>query len=162
MAEETSEETSSGENIPENPLLARLLVTEGATSAITLRGYIGPSRAEGYVNLYRSLNDLSECLEIARGDILYFREVPESFMLFGATIIWVKKDAQITYRQGVTVETTDLNATTNEIVGLREVNKGRLRILTRPTPLRKTCQSYCWTCQSYCLRCRSYCWYGTD
>jgi hypothetical protein len=146
-------ETGPGANLPENPLLARLLAAVGATTTITLRGYVGPSRAGGYVIVYPRLDDLSDSIEVARADILYFTEVPELVMPFGAVMIWVKMDAQIVYRRGETAKGTDL----------AEVRKGRLRILT---PLRRRlndvedCHSYpnppgCKTCQSHCYQCMS-------
>jgi hypothetical protein len=153
-----AKESSSYANLPENPLLARLLVAVGATSAITLRGYVVPSRADGYVILYPRLDTLSESHEVARADILFFTEVPESVMPFGGMMIWVKTDAQIIHRQGDTAERADL----------AEVRKGRLRILM---PLRRRlgevvdcrslppppCQSRCTPppCQSRCNACQA-------
>ena len=103
--------------------------------------------------MYPRLDDLSESHEVARADILYFTEVPESVMPFGGMMIWVKMDAQIIHRQGQAASGTDL----------AEVRRGRLRILM---PLRRRltdapdCHSYpnppgCKTCQSHCYQCMS-------
>jgi hypothetical protein len=143
-------ETGKNKDIPENPLLARLLVVDGAANAITLRGYVGRSTAEGYVNLYPKLDDLSESLEIAQADILHFSEVPESVMPYGAMILWVKKDAQITHRRGKTPERANLD---------EEVRAGRLRIRVPKisNDLRRVCASFCFggcrPCQSGCTPC---------
>jgi hypothetical protein len=142
-------ETNPNANIPENPLLAKLLVTDGATNAITFRGYVSQSTAEGYVSLYPSLDDLSESLEIAQADILHFSEVPESVMPHGAMIVWVKQDAQITRHRSEIAKRSDLG----------EVRAGRLRIRVPKfsTELRKICASYCFggckPCQSGCTPC---------
>src|SRR3954452_721663 len=111
-----AKETGPYADLPANPLLAHLLAAVGATNAITLRGYVGPPRDNGYVVLYPRLDDLSESFEIARADILYFTEVPELVMPFGATMIWVKVDAQISHRRGEIAKRPDL----------AEVRKGRL------------------------------------
>jgi len=140
-------ETGPGAKISENPLLARLLVAEGAENAIALRGYVGPSRAEGYINLYPNLYDLSESLEVAQADVLHFAEVPETAMPFGATILWVKKDAQIVHRQGEAAENT----------GAAEIRKGRLRIQLGMRRTEGVCTSRCSSCQSRCRTCQSRC-----
>jgi hypothetical protein len=142
-------ETDSNANIPENPLLARLLVIDGATNAITYRGYVGQSSAEGYISLYPRLYDLSESFEIAQADILHFLEVPESVMPHGAMILWVKKDAQITHHRSEIAERSNLG----------EIRAGRLRIKVPKfsTDLRNVCASYCFggcrPCTSGCTPC---------
>jgi len=105
---------------PENPVLAKL-VGAGAANAIALRGYIAPSTARGRVSLYPRLDDLSNSVEIASSDILHFEAVPESVLPYGAVIVWLKKDAEITRRR---VETVRAVPRADRV----EVRAGRLRI----------------------------------
>jgi hypothetical protein len=142
-------ETGSAANLHVNPLLAKLLDAVGATNTRTLRGYIGPSRSEGYVILYPRLENLAESFEVPKADILYSTELPELVMPFGAVMIWVRGNAQIIQRQGETAKRANLG----------EIRKGRLRI-SLPNRRRQfdppdDCHSYpppppCLTCQSHC------------
>ena len=52
-----------------------------------------PSR-EGWVTLHPSLQNPADSVEIAREDILHVEDVPETVLLFGAKVVWVRKDAQ--------------------------------------------------------------------
>jgi hypothetical protein len=143
-----AEKTVPSANIPENHLLTRL-IAGGATNATAMRGYVGPSTTEGYIVLYPSLDNISESIEIARDDILEFAELPESVLPLGGTIVWVKKDAKITFRSVKTVGKASDPAPKADFA---EMRKGRLRMLL-PSLRRAVppCQSHCsGDCQSTC------------
>jgi hypothetical protein len=135
----------------ETNLDAKLLATEEVANTMSLRGYVGPTTTEGRVTLYPRINDLSESLEIAGGDILHSTDVSESFLPYGAKIIWVKKDANIIHRRGETIGNVKDPETKANLV---EVRKGRLHIQIRSMPAAQ-CNS-CFSCQN-CLRCVSRC-----
>jgi hypothetical protein len=131
----------------ENPLLAKL-IAQGAESAITLRGYVGPSTREGYVRLYPRLGDLSESIEIARDDILHSLEEPRS--AFGSVVVWVKKDAKLATHQ---VGTPGIAGTAGVQANAVEVRQGRLRMRMPRRAARDTCVSICscGVCTCLCL-----------
>jgi hypothetical protein len=107
------------DEIPVHPLLRKLVDSqEKPSNAIALRGYVGPSRAEGLVTLYPRLGNLFESYEIARDDIVAFEEAPG--LPNGGMIIWVKKDAEVTHRRGETTRTQAQN--------LVNIRRGRLFI----------------------------------
>ena len=142
------------QKIPENPLVQKLTV-EGGQEAITFCGYIGPSSDEGLINLYRSLENLADSIEIARQDILHFEDVPETVLLFGAKMIWVKKDAKITFRRVETAEMARaVHAAPKDVT---EVRKGRLRMLMRSQGREADCYTPCKMCASECTTCISTC-----
>src|SRR5437868_2262302 len=95
-------EWSERGQIPENPLVAKLLAS-GAEAAFS--GYVGPLTGEDIITLYPRLGDLSLSVEIARSDILHFETVPQT--PFGRVILWVKKDAQVTRRSATSVDKID-------------------------------------------------------
>lgn len=148
--------------IPEHPLVSKLVA--GSANAMCLRGYVGPS-SEGHVRLYPGLDDLSESVEIARADIVHTAEAADSSPP-GATSIWVKRDAEVTYYRIETVRTPAqalprrfTQAETLPASELVEVNRGRLKILVRGGGLRAddVCQSRCQVCTSRCQVCQSRC-----
>lgn len=47
------------------------------------------------MTLHTSLNDLGDRIEIAREDILHVEDAPESVLLFGGKVVWVRKDAKV-------------------------------------------------------------------
>jgi hypothetical protein len=126
-----ADQTDPGQSIPVHPLLAKLVAKPGPANVIALKGYVGPSETEDRVILYPRLGDLSECLEIARTDILAFEPAAETVLPQGGMIVWVKKDTEITHRRAETVKTQAGNFV--------EVRRGRLRMrLSAPgaNPLR--------------------------
>jgi hypothetical protein len=156
-------DTDSEARLPENnSLLTKLLATEGVANAMVLRGYVGPTTAEGNVTLYPRIDDVSECFEIAPDDILHSVVVPESVLPYGGTMIWVRKNANIVHRR---VETSarlsdrigNVNRPETE-AGFAEVRKGRLRIQVRSRPAFQCTSCYnCRTCTSRCNTCHSSC-----
>lgn len=142
--------STSGKDLPENPLLKRL-VAGGAASAISFQGYFGPAAAEGCISLYRSLDDLSESIEIGEGDILDFAELPESVLPLGGVIVWVKRDATITRRSSQAVKSVDVSTAKSDLV---QVGRLRMRVRQRPDAS-VVCQSRCAVCQSRCAVCQS-------
>ena len=140
-----------GKSLPENPLLKRLF-DGGAGSAISFQGYVGPAGTEGAIGLYRSLDDLSESIEIAQGDILDFAELPESVLPLGGVIVWIKRDATITYRSSRAVKSVDASAAKSDLV---EAGRLRMRVRQRPDRAMGVCQSRCGVCQSKCGVCQS-------
>jgi hypothetical protein len=155
-----ADQTDPGQSIPIHPLLEKLVGKPGPTNVIALMGYVGPSEGGDRVMLFPSLGDLSECLEIARTDILAFEPAAEAVLPHGGMIVWVKKDTEITHRRGDTVKT--------QVGNFVEVRQGRLRMrLSAPgaNPLARppmgckaqcgpppTCVSAPWPppCQSRC------------
>jgi hypothetical protein len=113
-------QTDPGQSIPVHPLLAKLVAKPGPANVIALKGYVGPSETEDRVTLYPRLGDLSECLEIARTDILAFEPAAETVLPQGGMIVWVNKDTKITHRRAETVKTQAGNFV--------EVRRGRLRM----------------------------------
>jgi hypothetical protein len=138
-------------NLQVHPLLKKLGV-EGAANAISLTGYVGPASHDGNLRLYSSLEDLSNSVEVRREDVLHSAPTPESVLPYGGTIIWLKKDAQVTYHR---TEKTVVSAPveTNAL----EVKQGRLRIRLRGGLRRADCASYCFggckPCHSGCTPC---------
>ena len=141
----------SDNNLQVHPLLMKLGI-EGATNTTSLLGYVGPSTNEGHVRLYSSLEDLSNSVEIRREDILHSSPTPDSVLPYGGTIIWLRKDAQVTYQR---TEKTVVSAPveTNPF----EVNRGRLRIRVQGGLRSAKCASYCFggckPCHSGCTPC---------
>ena len=134
----------------ENPLLQKL-IAEGAEQAMTLRGYVGPSTRDGYIQLYRRLGDLTESFEIARADIIHSLKEPRS--VFGSIVVWVKRDAKIAIHRVDTPGVTDSNKLQANVT---EVRQGRLRMRVptrRGTAANDTCVSICscGVCTCLCL-----------
>jgi hypothetical protein len=142
------------ERLPENPLLQQL-ITAGAAESLIFWGYVGPPLIPGRVTLYPSLGNLSVSIDIGREDILHIEEVPETFMPFGAKVIWVKRTARIgrRFEQAAGVPfVKDSNFT--------QLRKGRLNMFLRAfqspvlddcsTPCNEDCHSSCSTCVSIC------------
>jgi hypothetical protein len=140
-----ADEGGSDAKIPENPLLVQLVARGVEDDARMLRGFIGPSRRDGFVTLYQRLDRLSDSMEIARNDILHFVEAPRSEL--GAVILWVKKDAKISVRK---LEASEISGAASQHKNLREVRKGRLRMHVRARARDDVCQSVCDPCISWC------------
>ena len=135
-----TKDTSPAVNIPEHPHLAKLIAA-GATTGTAFRGYVGPSKREGHISLYTSLDNLSEHVEIARADVLACTELSESGQPAGRMILWVRKDAPVTFRRSETVGTASEIA---QGIDSTQVTSGRLRIQV-PSGLSVTdnCHSNC-------------------
>ena len=132
-------------DIPQHPLLQKL---QGSTAVTTLRGYIGAGKDEGSIRIYATLDDLSESVEVKKEDVLHHESTPESIQPFGSTTIWIKQDAQTTYK---------LNRVEN-VSKIKEVRAGRLKIAVPGGRVTQTvCQSVCTVCQSVCGVCQSVC-----
>lgn len=129
--------------LAENPLIARL-VEQGAQTAMTLRGYVGPSPDEDHVRIFPRLGNLQVSVDIPRSQILHFIDAPGSEL--GAVILWVKRDAHIAVHR---VETSATAGTASDDAGLVDVTKGRLRMRVRAQP-REVCMSVCMDCVSWC------------
>jgi hypothetical protein len=128
--------------LPENPLVAQLIAA-GAENSRVLRGFIGPSQDKRYITLYQHLARLGDTVEISREDILYAMKAPRSD--FGAVILWVKEDAQLSVRK----PQSDAAPTTGP-GSLQELAKGRLRMRMRSRQVADVCLSVCFDCFSWC------------
>jgi hypothetical protein len=154
-----SSEASWEAKIQDHPLLSKL-IREGAADSMTYWGYVGPSRTEGVVTLYPSLENLEDSIEIASADILHVEDVPETILLFGAKVIWVKRDAKVTRRHVGTAEsvgTTEAEGTAAPKGNVVEVRKGRLHMQVRTQGRSSDCHSPCATCRSCSSVCISTC-----
>jgi len=137
---------------------------------MTFWGYVGQSEEEGYITLHPSLENLGETIEIPVADILHVEDVPESILLFGAKVVWVRRDAHVTRRQGARAgtltkmtpvpgtqassERPEMGAQGGSVV---ERQEGRLRMQMRARDVEASCSSPCSTCVSPCSTCRSEC-----
>jgi hypothetical protein len=132
-------------DIPEHPLLKKLA---GSTDVTTLRGYVGAGKNDASIRIYTSLDDLSESVEVNKADVLHYASTPETVQPFGSTTIWIKREAQTTYK----LDRVDKTAT------VKEIRAGRLQIVVPGGGLRQNvCQSVCGVCQSVCGVCQSVC-----
>lgn len=154
-------ETASGDPLDEHPVLARLLAT-GGSSLIAFRGYVGASSRDGYVSFYPRLSDLGKSYEIRGADIVHVEKIPETIAPFGAVMIWVRSDAD--------VSSTLVANSRNPVPGNAglpiESRLGRLRMRrAAPLPIAEVqtagpgqnCASYCQDCSSQCNVCISGC-----
>jgi hypothetical protein len=140
--------------LSEHPILARLL-TDGGPDVRAYRGYVGTSGREGYLTIYPSLADLSNSFEIRASDVLHSERIPEAFAPFGATMLWVKPDADVTAR----ALATSTGAATASRTDVIESRYGRLHMLRQAqadTLAADTCTSNC-ECVSNCSPCVSVC-----
>jgi hypothetical protein len=134
---------ASANNLRENPLLA-LLLKNGAQTAFSLRGFIGPAVGKDKIRLFPRLDNLSECVEIPKSAIIHSIKAPGSSL--GAVILWVKKDATLT-----TLRMNEPDASAQAGPQMEEVRKGRLRMRMRPQEARDPiCFSVCMDCISWC------------
>ena len=152
-------ESALGYAIPEHPVLAKLLGA-GGSELTAYRGYVGPSEKDGYLTLYPNLANLSRSFEIRGADIVQVEDVPEAFAPFGASMIWVKPDADVASRV-VEVATRKASAKDADMV---EVRRGRIRMLRLNRVKARSmaqpgenCASYCEDCTSQCEVCMSGC-----
>jgi len=139
-------------NTQEHPLLSKLLASEHAPDATTFWGCIGPPGRIGFVTLCPNLDLLGDSVEIASADILHTADVPESVMMLGAKILWVRKEAKVIRKR---VETVDADETAHG--QLVEIQKGRLRMRMRPRSQEADCSTPCQMCGSTCTVCICIC-----
>lgn len=150
--------------LQEHPVLSKL-AREGAADATTFWGYVGPSKAEEFVTLYPSLENLSDSIEIARADILHVEDVPESVLLFGAKVVWVRREATVNRgraapAQGMARQRPDPGAPADAPRGeVVEVSKGRLRMQMAARGDEADCVSPCATCRDCSSVCICICRY---
>lgn len=163
-----SDEGWSGE-LQENALLGKLS-RAGVADSRTFWGYVGPSEREGWVTLHTSLNDLGDKIEIARDDILHVEDVPESVLLFGAKVVWVRKDAKVNRSRAMTAQAVGpqrpsaVGGTDPGTANVAEVKEGRLRMKVRASAIQPDCSSPdcvspCATCHDCSSVCVSICQY---
>lgn len=166
-----SSETDWWGKLQENPLVGKL-TRSGSTQSMTFWGYIGESR-EGFITLHSSLENLGDSLEIPVADILHVEDVPESVLLFGGKVVWVRRDAEVIRRQDKVAGTLDKNLRTlasserppgmgAQDDSLVEREEGRLRIQMKPrarveAATEADCHSPCATCKSCSSVCISSC-----
>jgi hypothetical protein len=113
---------------------------------------VGPPRQEDHVTLYPSLEDLSSAVEIPLKDVLHIEDVPESILLFGAKVLWVRRDAVVVRRRSDTAE----SSTTSETAGdTSEIRAGRLHLRVKAE--RSGPHSPCATCRDCSSVCVSSC-----
>jgi hypothetical protein len=87
-----------------NPELARMSSAGvDVANVIALAGYVGVSPNEGVVRLHPSLGDLSISIDVSTTDILTSREAPASTMPLGGVVLWVARNAAVTFRRTRTV-----------------------------------------------------------
>ncbi|MEU8318935.1 hypothetical protein AB0C33_11250 [Nonomuraea sp. NPDC048881] len=134
-----------------HPLLVKLL-QEGSPDTMTFWGYVGPPYQDGFVTLYPSLEDLNSALDIPQSDVLHIEDVPEDILLFGAKVLWVRRDAKVVRRQAGTAETS-LTSEAAEAAG--EIRTGRLHLRVKTE--RADCHSPCMTCRDCSSVCLSSC-----
>jgi hypothetical protein len=139
---------ASGNRITEHPVLTRLLA-EGGSDLRSYTGYVGASGREGYLSLYPSLADLSKSFELQGSDVVHVEPIPEEFAPFGAVIVWVRANADVSSQVVATAVTKAAPGDSPTI------NSGRLQMRVQPH-LRKDCISRC-ECGSTCDGCMSTC-----
>ncbi len=171
-----SGETDWRDKLQENPLVGKL-TREGNTQSMTFWGYIGQV-GEEFITLHTSLENLGDSLEIPVADILHVEDVPERNLLFGGKVVWVRRDAVVTRRQGEVAGTLDKNLrklvssqkpldrlASSEKPGMGaqdgsvvEREEGRLRMQMRARAgAEADCHSPCATCKSCSSVCVSSC-----
>lgn len=155
----------SDEKLQANPLLSRLLRDAGVEDSITFWGYIGASPRENAISLHPSLETPAASIEIAKDDILHVEDVPESILLFGAKVVWVRRDAAIVRSGAVTaadagrMKRQDV-AEATQPAQVEEVQSGRLRMQMRSAMARDAdCHSPCATCRDCSSVCICICRY---
>jgi hypothetical protein len=135
-----ADQKSPGDALQENGLVAKLLA-QGAENAVAVRGFIGPSKREGYIRVYPRIVDLSESVEIARADVVHSMRATQSPE--GPVVLWVKRGATISSNSPA--EKLDQPAR-----NMVEVRKGRLRMRMRTAQASDLCFSTCMDCLSWC------------
>ena len=139
----------------EHPIVSKLL-TEAGPDVKTYRGYVGRPARDGYLTIYPSLADLGRSFEIRESDIIHVEQIPETFAPFGAIMIWVRADADVSARAVATANRAP-GAGSNEAI---ESRQGRLRMVRQSAVDARSscdpCTSNC-DCSSNCDPCVSIC-----
>jgi hypothetical protein len=153
-----------GAELEENPLLSKL-TRAGVGQSRTFWGYVGPSSEDGWVTLYPSLQNLGDSIEIARADILHVEDVPETVLLFGAKVVWVRRDAKVNRGRAIPAQAfgrqrpSSAAGTANQEGDVVEVREGRLRMQMMARSDDPDCVSPCATCRDCSSVCISICQY---
>jgi hypothetical protein len=140
------------------------LVREVTEDAITFWGYIGPSNDENAISLHPSLESPHASIEIAKSDIVHVEDVPESILLFGAKVVWVRRDAAIARRDADTASVLgklkhqDI-AEEAAPANVEDVQSGRLRMQMKVAASDPDCHSPCATCRDCSSVCICICRY---
>ncbi len=159
-----SDEYDWAAELQENPLLSKL-TRKGVSESRTFWGYVGRSKDDGWITLHPSLQDPGDSIEIAREDILHVEDVPESILLFGAKVIWVRSDAKINHGRSTgavafgrqrPAAAPGGSDPAGEVVEMRE---GRLYMQVRARRAEADCASPCATCRDCSSVCICICQY---
>lgn len=139
--------TAAGDDIVLHPALVKL-AADGWPDVVALSGFLGPSSRDGHVTLYRSLRNLDRSVEIQSSDILHMEAIPESVVPYGATTVWIRKDADLAHRTA-SIRRAELAEPDQSFV---ESKAGRLRMRRRAEVESSDCTSWCqYLCSSHCL-----------
>ncbi|WP_405512172.1 hypothetical protein [Streptomyces canus] len=153
----------AGPSIPEHPLL-RVLQPHG-TNVKVFCGYTGSASSGDHIQLYASLYDLSQCVELRRADVLHIEEAPAQLLPFGGSVLWLKSDATVVRRRQESVAGVYDAAARRRQESMADVydaaappsSDGRLRITRRQrTVFAEDCHSPCQPCHSPCGICTSH------
>jgi hypothetical protein len=87
-------ESNVAPQIAQNPILAKLLDRGGAELRV-YSGFVGASERQGYVSVYPKLANLTRKFEIRESDIVHAESIPEHFAPFGAVMVWVRADSDV-------------------------------------------------------------------
>ena len=152
-------ETGRGDAIRENSVLTTLLEA-GGPELKRYRGYVGRSEKAECIRLYPRLADLGTSFEIRGADIVHVEQIPEAFAPFGASLVWVKPDADVASRVEAVATRKAAAADANAV----EVRRGRIRMVRQGVARDvvaagpgENCASYCQDCSSQCEVCMSGC-----
>lgn len=152
------------EKLQANALLGEFADKHAGVRSTTFWGYVGPSPSEDVVILHSSLQDVGDTIEIPREAIVHVEDVPETVLLFGAKVLWVRSDAKVVRRQTSDANLTGAPGTASSArpapaadPGV-ERNVGRLH-LRMADQVAEDCVSPCATCRDCSSVCISICRY---
>ena len=91
-------------NLVQEPFI-EILVPDPASlpDVILLAGFVGKSNRAGYFRLYLT-PQLNEYLEILQTDVVHQQTIPPTSNPLGGTLIWVKREAQLTHTKVATAQ----------------------------------------------------------
>ena len=122
-------------------------------NAVSLFGYVRLSDDGRRVTLYSQIERPNESAEFAAADVLASSEAPETVLPYHGTVVWVRRDTQVTYRYSDTRVTkaqllpttfTKAEPTLSSNARVGEVRRGRLRMRIPPsTDLPRECRGDC-------------------
>ena len=91
----TAKNASTKEGVPSAAFVKRIVGNAAAPPPLLLlRGYIGPSAQDERTRLYLS-PDLAFWLDVPTDAIVHSQEIPPERDMFGATMLWVRQDADV-------------------------------------------------------------------